>query len=131
VLITYTSQASLPKVEALTKEIQSLNNGSAASSVCADLRSLESPAHIVREALTLDAGRQIDILVNNAAAELNKSLENISADDFASVYDLNVRAPTLLTKAVLPHLRHPGRIINISSVGAPSRIRQSLNVLFK
>jgi 3-oxoacyl-[acyl-carrier protein] reductase len=70
------------------------------------------------EALTLDAGCRIDILVNNAAAELNKSLENISADDFASVCDLNIRSPTLLTKVVLPHLRCAGRIVNTSSVGA-------------
>jgi 3-oxoacyl-[acyl-carrier protein] reductase len=71
----------------------------------------------VSEALTLESGN-IDILVNNAAAELNKPLEAIDADDFANVFDLNVRAPTLLTQAILPHLRHPGRIINISSVGA-------------
>lgn len=69
-------------------------------------------------ALDLNTDRRIDILVNNAAAELNKPLEAIGADDFAGIYHLNVRAPTLLTKAVLPHLRRPGRIINISSVGA-------------
>lgn len=56
-------------------------------------------------------------MVNNAAAELNKPLESITVH-FASIYDLNVRAPTLLTQAVLPNLRRPGRIINISSVGA-------------
>ncbi len=61
-------------------------------------------------------GGKIDILVNNAAAELNKPLGAITPEEFASIYDLNVRAPTLLTQAVLPHLRRPGRIINISSV---------------
>jgi 3-oxoacyl-[acyl-carrier protein] reductase len=86
--------------------------------VYTDLRSLESPAQIVSAALDLDTGRRIDILVNNAAAELNKPLEAIGADDFAGIYHLDVRAPTLLTKAVLPHLRRPGRMINISSVGA-------------
>lgn len=55
--------------------------------------------------------------MNNAAAELNKAMENITVDDYTSIYDLNVRAPMLLTQAVLPHLRRPGRIINISSVG--------------
>lgn len=33
-------------------------------------------------------------------------------------HSLNTRAPLLMVQAVLPHLRRPGRIINISSVGA-------------
>jgi 3-oxoacyl-[acyl-carrier protein] reductase len=117
-LITCTFKASLPKVDVVMKKIQSLSNGSVAGSVRADLRSLESQAQIVSAALALDAGHRIDILVNDAAAELNKPLEEISVDDFTSVYDLNVRAPTLFTKAVLPHLCRPGRIINISLIGA-------------
>ena len=39
-------------------------------------------------------------------------------NDFAQHYDLNVRAVVLMTKAVLPRLRRPGRIINISSTGS-------------
>ena len=31
---------------------------------------------------------------------------------------LNLRAPLFMLQAVLPHLRRPGRIVNISSVGA-------------
>jgi 3-oxoacyl-[acyl-carrier protein] reductase len=34
------------------------------------------------------------------------------------MFDVNVRAALLLTGAVVPHLRAPGRIINMSSVGA-------------
>ena len=68
------------------------------------------------EALALDSGK-VDKLVNNAA-EVNEPLQAINANDFASVYDLNVQTPTLLSQATLPHLRRPGRIINISSVGA-------------
>ena len=85
--------------------------------MCADLRLLETPARSVLEALTLESGN-VDTLVNNAIVELNKPLETISGDDFASVYGLNVRAPTLLTQALLRHLRRPSRIVNISSVGA-------------
>ena len=49
-----------------------------------------------------------------------RGLGDISVDDFSYVYDLNVRAVLLLSKEVLPFLRAPGRIINISSVGARS-----------
>lgn len=44
-------------------------------------------------------------------------LSDITPEDFSATYDLNVRAPLLMTQAVLPYLRSPGRIINISSVG--------------
>jgi 3-oxoacyl-[acyl-carrier protein] reductase len=57
-------------------------------------------------------------LVNDAATELNKNLEDIIDGDFKKVYNLNVRAPMLLTQAVRPYMPAPGRIINIASVGA-------------
>ena len=41
-----------------------------------------------------------------------------SADDFSYVCDLNVRAVLFMSKAALPYLRAPGRIINVCSVGA-------------
>lgn len=69
-------------------------------------------------ALTSLETATIDILVNNAATDSVKALPDISVADFNYVYDLNVRAPLLLTQAVLPVLRKPGRIINISSGGA-------------
>lgn len=47
-----------------------------------------------------------------------KILGEITPEEFASVYDLNVRGTLLMTQAVLPHLRAPGRIINVSSVGS-------------
>lgn len=47
-----------------------------------------------------------------------KPITEMTPEDFSYVYDLNVRAPLLLSGAVVPHLRAPGRIINISSVGA-------------
>jgi 3-oxoacyl-[acyl-carrier protein] reductase len=59
----------------------------------------------------------IDILVNNAGVELVKLLGDITPEDFASVYDINVRGALLMTQAVLPYLPPKGRIINIGSVG--------------
>jgi 3-oxoacyl-[acyl-carrier protein] reductase len=70
------------------------------------------------EATLAAFGGSIDILVNNAAQELDKALLETTADDFAKIYDVNVRGVLLMTKAVVPHLRKPGRIINMSSVGS-------------
>jgi 3-oxoacyl-[acyl-carrier protein] reductase len=63
-------------------------------------------------------GDKIDILINNAGVMFVRSILETTADDYAAMMDVNVRAPLLMTKAVVPHLRAPGRIINLSSVGA-------------
>jgi 3-oxoacyl-[acyl-carrier protein] reductase len=68
---------------------------------------------------TLEAfGPNIDILVNNAGVFNGKPITETTAEDYANIFDINVRAPLLMTKAVVPHLRAPGRIVNMSSVGA-------------
>ena len=119
VVITYTSASSASKAADLVSEIESFRNGSAATSVQADLKLLESPEKIVKH--TVDVfGSSIDILVNNAAIENGSPLKALTPEEYASLYDLNVRGVIFMTQAVLPHLRAPGRIINTSSVGARS-----------
>lgn len=58
----------------------------------------------------------MDVLVNNAGTGHIKTITETTAEDFASLFDLNVRGLFLMTKAVIPHLRAPGRIINIGSL---------------
>ena len=99
--------------------IKALKNGSDAIKIQADLRSLESPKKIVSET-TQAFGSSIDILVNNAGVEAQGPLQDLTPEMFASVFDVNVRAALFMTQAVQPHLRKPGRIINISSVGGRS-----------
>ena len=96
--------------------IKALKNGSGAIRIQADLRSLETPKKIVSETVAA-FGDSIDILVNNAGVEIEGALPDLTPDMFASVFDVNVRAVLFMSQAVQPHLRKPGRIINISSVG--------------
>lgn len=120
-LITYSAESSAPDVEALITKVKTLNNGTKAAAVRADLRLVESPKAIVAAALAAfpkTPGHEIDILVNNAGCEQVKALADITPDDFASVFDLNVRGTLLMTQAVLPHLHRPGRIINVSSIAS-------------
>lgn len=119
VALTYTSPSSTPKVEDIIGRIKQIGNGADAIAVQADLRQIESPEVIVQKTISA-FGQHIDILVNNAACELNKAMKDTTVEEFSSVYDLNVRGTFLMTKAVVPHLRKPGRIINISSVGSRS-----------
>ncbi|MDB5714876.1 MAG: oxidoreductase [Sphingomonadales bacterium] len=66
----------------------------------------------------------IDILVNNAGVFSAGPIEDASADGWDSEMGLNLRAPFLLTQALLPGLKSaskpgdPARVINIGSIGA-------------
>ena len=117
ITITFTSDSSAAAVDKLVAKIQKLQNGSEAIGVKADLRQIEAPEKIVQATRTA-FGDHIDILVNNAACEVHKTLSEISVEDFSYIYNLNVRAVVLMSQAVLPYLRSPGRIINLGSVGA-------------
>lgn len=86
-----------------------MNNGSKAHIIQADLKQIEAPEKIV--ASTREAfGDKIDILINNAGVLWANPIEETTAEDYAGIFDVNVRAPLLLTKAVVPHLRKPGRL---------------------
>ena len=94
-----------------------MGNGSKAHIIRADLKELEAPTAIV--ASTREAfGDKIDILINNAGVLWANPIGETTLEDYTGMFDINVRAPLFLTKAVVPHLRKPGRIINISSVGS-------------
>lgn len=113
----YTSPKSGELAEKVAADIKALHNSSDAKIVQADLSQVDSPAKIVNA--TVEAfGDSIDILVNNAGVLAPKPVTEVTAEDFAATFDVNVRAPLLMTKAVLPYLRAPGRIINMSSVGS-------------
>ncbi|WP_323959548.1 glucose 1-dehydrogenase [Arthrobacter sp. JZ12] len=60
----------------------------------------------------------IDILVNNAGMMFERSIEEIRLEEWDRMMAVNLRAPLLLTQAVLPHMRRRGggSIINIGSI---------------
>ena len=67
--------------------------------------------------MTLERFGRIDILVNNAALALSTRFPDLTAEEFRSALEVNLTAPFLLIKAVLPAMQAQryGRIINISS----------------
>ena len=117
VAISYSSSSSDKLAHELIEQISSFRNGSAAIQIRADLHQAEAPREIVK-ATVAAFGEHIDILVNNAGTGILKELSDITLEDFANVYDVNVRAVLLMSQAVLPYLRSPGRIINIGSVAS-------------
>jgi len=92
---------------------------------CVDLSSDQEVERLKSE-LERDC-RQLDILVHSAGIFRMGSLERAPATDLDIQYCTNVRAPYLLTQALLPMLRpRRGQIVFInSSVGLVSRINVS------
>src|SRR5260370_1321025 len=66
---------------------------------------------------TLERFGRIDILVNNAALALSTRFHDLTPDEWRAALEVNLTAPFLLTKAVLPAMKAQGygRIINVSS----------------
>ena len=61
---------------------------------------------------------RLDILVNNAALQVNDTVVEASMKGYARLMDVNVKGMALMMQAALPYLKQSkhGRIVNISSV---------------
>jgi NAD(P)-dependent dehydrogenase (short-subunit alcohol dehydrogenase family) len=89
--------------------------GGRAFAVPGDVATTGTPDEIAR--LTLERFGRIDILVNNAAMAETTRFPDLTADEWRETLEVNLTAPFLLTKAVLPAMRAQGygRIVNVSS----------------
>ncbi len=92
------------------------SSGGKIVTIAADLELPESPKQIVEQAMT-HYGR-LDMLINNAGIVLSRPLVETSTEDWDRVMNVNARAPFLLCKEAIPHLKAAGggTIIQISSV---------------
>jgi short-subunit dehydrogenase len=61
--------------------------------------------------------KNIDILINNAGLLINKPFEELSEDEINRMIQLNLTAPAILIKTLLPLMNESGHIVNISSMG--------------
>jgi NAD(P)-dependent dehydrogenase (short-subunit alcohol dehydrogenase family) len=86
----------------------------------ADLCFPEQIEQLAKTALTI-FGR-IDVLVNNAGVSKSAMSWKMTLDDWKETMAINLDAPFLLSKAIIPSMRaqNSGCIINISSVVAQS-----------
>ncbi|KIY51599.1 NAD(P)-binding protein [Fistulina hepatica ATCC 64428] len=129
VMVTYTSASSGAKADAVVEQIRGLKQHSGrAAKICCDLRQPDSPKKIVDATLAAFSVDHIDILVNNAGVLTERTLDKVTLEDYAQMYDVNVRAPMLMAQAVLPHLGRRSRIINLSSIAG--RLGFARNTLY-
>ena len=89
--------------------------GDRALAVPGDITGEGVPDAIVQR--VFDKFGRIDILVNNAALARSTRFGELTAEEWREAMEVNLTAPFLLTKAVLPIMKTQqyGRIINISS----------------
>ncbi|WP_158853721.1 SDR family NAD(P)-dependent oxidoreductase [Saccharothrix deserti] len=82
-------------------------------------------------ARVLAANPRVTLLVNNAGVALSGTFDQVSADEFDWVMDINFRAPVALTRLLLPTLlKSPGsHVVNVSSlfglIGPPGQTAYS------
>jgi 3-oxoacyl-[acyl-carrier protein] reductase len=99
-------------VERITKQI------GASLGVPGDLSEPNAPAELVRR--TEEELGRVDCLVNNVGLAVQTSLEELSDEDWDSMWQLNVMSYLRAIRAVLPGMleRRFGRIVNVSSTAA-------------
>lgn len=103
------------------------NSQNGIAMLACDVTRDESVSSVIEEVLRR-SGR-IDLLVNNAGFGMIAGAEESSIEQAKSVFDVNVFGVMRMTNHVLPIMRHQGngRVINISSVWAFSRLRTMLS----
>jgi NADP-dependent 3-hydroxy acid dehydrogenase YdfG len=93
-------------------------DGADALAVTLDVRDAASAEAAVRAAV--DRFGRLDVLVNNAGTDVTKAFDEMSADEWQRVIDVNLRGPMTMTQAALSALRVSGRghVVNVASTAA-------------
>jgi 3-oxoacyl-[acyl-carrier protein] reductase len=86
--------------------------------VAGDLARPEAPGELVRRAE--DALGRVDCLVNNVGIAVQTAFDELTEDDWESMWQLNVMSYVRAVQAALPGMRERrfGRIVNVSSTAA-------------
>jgi 3-oxoacyl-[acyl-carrier protein] reductase len=102
------------QIEAVQKEI--LSHGGDALAVPTDLTVDEDIRRLVEKSQEKWGG--VDILINNAGWGKRAPIVGASLTDWDQTFRLNLRAPMVLAKALLPNMiaKREGAVINIGSV---------------
>lgn len=95
------------------EQIKKLNRNALA--IKADVSNPESVQNLVKEAVA--AYSSVHALVNNAAIQVNKTVEDTSFEEWNAQLSINLTGVFLCSKYFLPHLKKTkGSIVNMSSV---------------
>lgn len=89
--------------------------GGEAVAIATDVSDAAAVKNLVRR--TIEAFSDVHVLVNNAAVQVNKFLEDTTPEEWSRQMAVNVGGLFLCSKYLLPHLRQTrGAIVNMASV---------------
>jgi len=90
--------------------------GDAVSTVKCDVRSEEDVKVVAKAAFS--RWERVDVLVNNAGSELNRTYDETTEDEWYRVIDTDLKGPWLMCKYIVPKMVEAGSgsVINISSL---------------
>ncbi len=112
--VTITFLESAQKAQQTVKQVE--KSGVRALAVSCDVTDPKS----VREAISevVRKFNRLDILINNAGRYETVAFDQLSLQQWDTIFATNVRGPFLVSKEALPHLRkREGRIVNLGSLG--------------
>ncbi|MDD5705305.1 MAG: SDR family oxidoreductase [Kiritimatiellae bacterium] len=102
---------------ALSAVREARDAGVRAEAFQADFNQVEEVRKLARAAEEFLGG--VDVLVNNAGITFNRVFENVTPEQFDTLFHVNIRAQFFLTQALLPALlASRGAIVNMTSVHA-------------
>lgn len=99
-------------LEALAGELNQL--GHTAHVVPTDVADNAACQALIEQTTALLGG--VDILVNNAGAHFRGDFDARSAEQFATMIDVNLRGPVVLTRHAIDAMRGRGAIVNVASL---------------
>lgn len=91
------------------------NNTDYITAIPTDLTNTEDVTALVEQ--VEDQFSEVDILINNAGALINKSFADLNLDDWRAQIESNLISAVHITKKLLPQLTNGAHIVNISSMG--------------
>ena len=85
-------------------------------SICVDVTQESQIIDMVSK--SIDTFGKIDVLVNNAGTTVRKEPQDLSAEEWDNVINVNLRSAFLSSREVYPHMKNQGggKIINIGSM---------------
>ncbi|UVK53550.1 SDR family oxidoreductase [Mesorhizobium sp. AR02] len=116
------------KLEAARQKLTAHGRAGAVETVSADLATSPGIATVIEH--VKEAGRPLDVLVNNAGVAYLVPFETVSEAQFQHSFALNVTAAFFLTQGLLPHFGAGASVINISSYFASKMIPKRPSSLY-